>query len=141
MDILLNKAIQIATEAHKSQIDKAGMAYILHPMRVAEHCKGTDAKIVAILHDTIEDTSITPDYLIEQGFPEDIIDGILSVTRKEGEDYYDFVKRAGVNHIGRQVKLADLEDNLDIKRLDCIKDTDIERINRYIKSYNYLASL
>lgn len=90
---LLEKAIQIATEAHKGQVDKGGKPYIQHPLRVADRCRDDNAKIVAVLHDTIEDTFVTPEYLEEQDFPRDIIDGVLSVTHKDGESYDDFIKR------------------------------------------------
>jgi len=92
-DALYEKAMEIATKAHKGQVDKAGSDYIGHPLRVAERLKDEKEKIVAVLHDTIEDTFVTPEYLAEQGFPQEIIDGVLSVTRQDGENYDDFVRR------------------------------------------------
>lgn len=118
MTDLLNKAIAIATEAHKGQKDKAGADYIGHPLRVAARLQDEKEKIVAVLHDTIEDTFVTADYLFEQGFPQEIIDGVLAVTRKEDESYEDFVRRAALNPLGRAVKMTDLEDNMDIRRLN-----------------------
>lgn len=135
---LLEKVYKLCLEKHVGQTDKAGKPYFMHPFRVAERCDTIEQKIVALLHDTIEDTDVTPEFLLAEGFPQEIVDGILSVTRKEEEDYYDFVKRAAENPIGKAVKLHDLEDNMDIRRLASIDDKMKERLNRYIRSYRYL---
>ncbi len=92
----------------------------MHPLRVAEKCSTTSEKIVAILHDTIEDGDISPEYLLHQGCSKQIVDAVLSVTKQKGEDYEDFVKRAAMNPIGRVVKLRDIEDNMDIRRLSIL---------------------
>lgn len=135
---LLEKALQIAVKAHSGQIDKAGSAYIFHPIRVSNRCSTDDERIVALLHDTIEDTEVTAEYLLMEGFPRNIVDAILSVTRNEDESYEDFIKRSRLNPIGRQVKLHDLEDNMDITRLNELTEKDIYRLNKYIKAYKYL---
>lgn len=137
-DTLLEKALHIATQAHKGQTDKAKAPYIFHPIRIANKCSNDNERIVALLHDVIEDTDITTNYLLAEGFPEYIIDAILSVTRNEQESYDDFVKRARLNPIGRQVKLHDLEDNMDITRLQKLTEQDMQRLNKYLKAYNYL---
>lgn len=139
---LLQLAIEIATKAHAGQVDKGGNPYIGHPFRVAAKCKKEDEKIVAVLHDTIEDTEITPVYLAKHGFPQRIVDGVLSVTHREGENYEDFIKRASLNALGKAVKIADLEDNMDIRRLDYpMNEWDFKRLNKYLKAYKYLKSL
>ncbi len=135
---LLIKAISIAEEAHKGQVDKAGMDYILHPCRVMECCKTIDEKIVAILHDTIEDTYITPAILINTGFPIYIVDAVLSVTKKQGEEYLDFILRSKADKIGRMVKIQDLLDNMNLNRLSGIVGKDIERLNKYIEALRLL---
>lgn len=135
---LLEKALQIAVKAHSGQIDKAGSAYIFHLIRVSNRCSTDDERIVALLHDTIEDTEVTTEYLLMEGFPRNIVDAILSVTRNEDESYDDFIKRSRLNPIGRQVKLHDLEDNMDITRLNELTEKDIYRLNKYIKAYKYL---
>lgn len=135
---LLEKALQIATNAHIYQVDKAGSPYIFHPIRVSDRCYTDEERIVALLHDTIEDTEITAEYLLKEGFPRNIVDAILSVTRNKDESYEDFIKRARLNPIGRQVKLHDLEDNMDIRRLNELTEKDIYRLNKYIKAYKYL---
>ncbi|MBR6063309.1 MAG: HD domain-containing protein [Bacteroidales bacterium] len=135
---LYDLALQIATKAHEGQKDKSGYEYIMHPIRVAERCKDTRAKIVALLHDTIEDTFVTTDYLREQGFPDEIIEGVLSVTKREGESYDEFVRRAAENPLGKEVKKADLEDNMDIRRLKELTDEDVGRLRKYLRAWQFL---
>ena len=137
---LYDLALKIAIKAHEGQKDKSGREYIMHPIRVAEQCKSPKAKIVALLHDTIEDTEVTPASLKEQGFPDEIIDGILSVTKQEGETYEEFVRRAAKNPIGKEVKQADLEDNMDIRRLKEITDEDADRLRKYLSAWQYLTN-
>ena len=91
-----------------------------------------------MLHDTIEDTEVTAEYLLMEGFSRNIVDAILSVTRNKNESYEDFIKRSRLNPIGRQVKLHDLEDNMDITRLNELTEKDICRLNKYLKAYKYL---
>ena len=134
-------ALEIAMRAHSSQKDKAGKDYIEHPKRVAGRCDNPRERIVALLHDTIEDSDVTPEYLAETGFTEEIIEAVLSVTKRVGESYDEFVRRAAQNPIGRQVKLHDLEDNLDILRLEVLCEKDLERLNKYMRAYLYLSSL
>lgn len=137
---LIKKAYEICMTAHAGQTDKMGMPYHLHPGRVAARC-GTDAEtIVALLHDTIEDTYVTPEFLLEQGFPTEIVDGVLSVTKREGESYEDFVARTKKNPIGRIVKIHDLEDNMDIRRLDELSDESVTRLRKYLRAYHFLKS-
>lgn len=138
---LYDLALRIAFQAHREQKDKSGREYVMHPIRVAERCKDPRAKIVALLHDTIEDTEMTVDYLREQGFPDEIISGVLSVTKHEGETYDDFVCRTAENAIGREVKIADLEDNMDIRRLKIITEDDVARLQKYLRAWQYLINL
>ncbi|MCH5319851.1 MAG: GTP pyrophosphokinase [Paramuribaculum sp.] len=135
---LLDRAAYLCVTKHSGQRDKMGCAYFQHPMRVAMKCEKDEEKIVALLHDTLEDTDVTREFLLEQGFPEEIIEAIESVTRRPEEDYFDFIKRAKQNHIGRVVKIHDLEDNLNVLRLNEISPAMAERFNRYLKSLDYL---
>ena len=135
---LREKAMQIAIKVHSGQVDKGGNDYIYHPMRVSDSCKSEEEKIVALLHDTIEDGNITSDYLLMQGFPNDIVDAVLSVSRNQEEDYFDFIHRCKANPIGRMVKIADLKDNMDVTRLNELTDKDVERLRKYHKAYKIL---
>lgn len=135
---LLEKALRIAVEAHAGQVDKSGKPYIFHPLRVCCRCFTDEEKMVALLHDTIEDTEITAEDLLSEGFPPYIVEAILSISRNEDETYEEFVKRTGLNPLGRAVKLYDLEDNMDISRLEQVTEKDFDRLNKYIKAYRYL---
>jgi (p)ppGpp synthase/HD superfamily hydrolase len=94
---------------------------------------------VALLHDTIEDTNVTADYLREEGFTEEIVEAVLAVTRREGEEYDDYVRHAAQNELGRMVKRADLEDNMDIRRLPELTDRDVERLRKYLRAWQYIV--
>ncbi len=137
-DELREKAMQIAIKVHNGQVDKGGNDYINHPIRVSENCSLDEDKIVALLHDTIEDGDITAEYLIMQGFPHDIVDAVLSVSRNKDEGYFDFILRCKANPIGRRVKIADLKDNMDITRLNELTEKDINRLKKYHKAYKML---
>lgn len=135
---LLDKAALICVTKHTGQRDKMGCAYFQRPMRVAMRCCTDEEKMVALLHDTIEDTDVTPEYLLAEGFPQSVVDGILSVTKRNGESYEDFVARAKQNPLGRVVKLHDLEDNLDIFRLTALDADMTARYNKYLAAYRFL---
>ena len=135
---LLDKAAQICVSKHAGQRDKMGCAYFQHPMRVAMRCRTDEEKMVALLHDTIEDTDVTAEYLLSEGFPQSVVDGVLSVTKREGESYEDFVARAKLNPLGRVVKLHDLEDNLDVMRLNEVTPDMAARFTKYLAARQFL---
>jgi (p)ppGpp synthase/HD superfamily hydrolase len=137
---LLEKAIAIAVEAHRGQRDRYGLPYILHPIRVMCRMDSATEKIVAILHDVVEDTDWTFTDLQEEGFSRIVLDALDSVTKREGEAYEDFVKRSASNPLGRKVKLADLEDNMDLRRLRQITEHDRPRLQKYLNAWNSLNS-
>lgn len=138
---IIVRARKICVDAHRGQKDKAGEDYSHHPFRVAEKCQSINSKVVALLHDTIEDTEVTVETLQNEGFSQEIIDGVLSVTKREGESCEDFVRRAAENPLGREVKKADLEDNMDIRRLEEITDEDVARLRKYLRAWQYLIKL
>ena len=128
----LERAIQIAVEAHAGATDRGGKAYILHPISVMMRCETDEEKIVAILHDVVEDTDWTFEALRQEGFSETIIEALKTVTKhSEDEDYDEFIQRSLKNEIGRKVKIADLRENLDVTRICELTEKDIERINKY----------
>lgn len=136
----LETAIKIALDAHAGQGDKAGKPYLLHPLRVMLAMDQENEQIVAILHDVVEDTDWTFGRLQEVGFPEDVLEAIYSVTRQTGESYMDFIRRAGQNEVGRKVKMADLEDNLDLSRTAEPTEQDYKRMEKYRKALEVLKS-
>lgn len=127
----LESAIQLAAEAHSGQQDKAGKPYILHPIRVMLSVSTADEQIAAILHDTVEDTSVTFEQLSEAGFSAEIISAVRALTKLDGESRVDAARRAAKHPIARQVKLADVKDNLDISRIPHLTDKDHARLDEY----------
>ena len=138
---MLERAIEIAVEAHKGQIDKGGSPYILHPLRVMMSVDGELEKIVAVLHDVVEDSDWTFEALVAEGFSIEVIEALKSVTKNsDNEDYDSFIQRAIENPIGRKVKIADIRDNLDVTRISNITDKDVKRINKYKKALKILTT-
>lgn len=137
----LEKAIVIAATAHAGQRDKAGAPYILHPLRVMLRMRSEEERIVAILHDVVEDTDWTFDRLYAEGFERQVVEAIDSVTKRESEAYDDFVDRAGRNTIGSRVKLADLEDNADVSRIAQPTEKDHQRIAKYRSAIKRLSEM
>jgi (p)ppGpp synthase/HD superfamily hydrolase len=143
----LEKAIVIAAEAHAEQVDKAGAPYILHPLRLMLQMDKTEDRIVAVLHDVVEDTDWTLEGLRGEGFSKVVIDAIDSVTWRQYEDYEDFIQRAAQNPIGCRVKLADLRDNCDLERIANPSETDFKRVAKYrqairvIEGHNQVKAL
>ena len=138
----IETALQIAAKAHEGQKDKSGESYILHPLRVMMRVQGEEAQIVGVLHDVIEDTSVTADDLRRAGFSEKIIAAVLCVTHRKDEPYADYVVRCKSNEIARQVKLADLEDNSRLDR-NILRpqrfEADVARLRKYVLSYKFLT--
>jgi (p)ppGpp synthase/HD superfamily hydrolase len=140
-ELLLNKAIKIAEKGHRKQVDKYGAPYIKHVMRVMEYGKTLDEKIVGVLHDLIEDC---PDYSYEflrkQGFSETQIFAIECLTKNPpNEDYDEFIKRTEKSPLAIAVKLNDLRDNMDLRRINRpLTEKDLKRLNKYLKAYQYL---
>jgi len=133
---LLSKAIIIATTAHAGQVDKADQPYILHPLRVMAAVKPTNYKIIAVLHDVIEDSEVTIQNLKDEGFPEELLLVLDCLTRRQEEKYDTFIQRVTTNSIASYIKLADLKDNMDISRLyttklHTITKKDMARLIKY----------
>lgn len=136
----IEKAIVIAVQAHQGQKDKAGQPYILHPLRVMLSQKEPEAMIAAVLHDVVEDTDVTLDQLAEAGFSKDILDDVRLLTHDQCIPYMDYIKSIAANHIARQVKLADLIDNMDLDRIPNPQKKDYLRLEKYQIAYNYLIN-
>jgi len=131
---MLDKAILIASTAHQGQMDKAGEPYILHPLRVMLTRRTETERICAVLHDVIEDTNITLDYLKNEGFSENILSVLDALTRRKNETYDEFIDRILRNKIACYVKLADLSDNMDLTRIANPTKKDYKRIEKYRKA-------
>lgn len=132
------KAMKIAFDAHMGQVDKAGVPYILHPIHLAEQMKTEEECIVALLHDTVEDTDLTFEQL-EKEFSKVVIDALKLLTHNKSVEYMEYVKKIKDNPIARKVKLADLHHNSDVTRLLEVTSKDIDRIGKYKKAIEFLS--
>ena len=140
MEKLLAKAINLAMQAHAGQTDKVGMPYIGHVMRVMQAGRTIDEKIVGVLHDIVEDTPWTFDALLAEGFPAHIVDALRCVTKiSDDEPYEQFIERVKTNPLAVAVKINDLTDNMDIRRLATITEADVQRLRKYLKAYQALV--
>ena len=138
----LERAIEIATKAHRGQVDKAGNDYIQHPLRVMAAGKTTNEKIVGVLHDVVEDTDWTFERLAAEGFSSEIIEALQCVTKLSEEEPYDeFIERVKVSRLAVAVKLNDLADNMDIRRLDELTEKDFKRLQKYHRAYKQLLNM
>ena len=136
----LNKAYEIASMAHKNQKDKGGMEYINHPVTVSTLVGSLEEKIVALLHDVVEDTHVTLEELKSFGFNDNVIAAIDAISKKAGESTDDYMNRVKNNKLACSVKKADLLHNMDISRLKVVNKKDLERLDKYQYIYNYLCT-
>ncbi|MDH6308519.1 guanosine-3',5'-bis(diphosphate) 3'-pyrophosphohydrolase [Dysgonomonas sp. PFB1-18] len=141
MQEILEKAIQIAVNAHFGQTDKTGAPYIFHPLRVMGRVSSTEERIVAVLHDVVEDTSVTFEDLVEAGIPKHLVLILRILTRKVDTPYEGYIEKIGENSVATAVKIADLTDNMDASRLPKITEDDFTRLQKYSESLRYLKSI
>ena|SRR3990167_4514983 len=148
----LEDAITLATVAHRGQVDKAGAPYILHPLRVMLAVKDsgrsfvpqdiTEARMVAVLHDVVEDSSLTLDALFELGYPPLVVSAVKYLTRPVGMSYDEYIER--LCKVGppmaMRVKLLDLEDNLDLSRIAYPTEQDIRRTVKYTDAWHHVRA-
>ena len=135
----VERAVQIAAQAHQGQRDKAGAPYLLHPLRLMMRMESEAAMMAAVLHDVVEDSEWTLDQLRTEGFSEEVLQAVECLTHRLGESYDEFVARVQTNAIARQVKLADLEDNMNIRRLAEITPKDLARLEKYHRAWRTLT--
>ena len=135
----LEQAIELAVKHHKGQYDKGGKPYILHPLRLMMSVDTDDEKIVAVMHDLVEDTHITIAYLRSAGFSEKVLSALDCVTNRDNEDYESFIERIAQNPLATKVKLADLEDNMDLSRISEPSKKDYKRIEKYKRAKTRLS--
>jgi len=127
-DGLVDAALRIAVRAHAGQADKAGLPYIEHPTRVAARLATSELKAVALLHDVLEDTDVTVEDLAAAGLPKAVIDGVIAMTKRPGDDYPAAVARAARHPLARAVKAADIADNADPQRLALLPTSEAQRL-------------
>lgn len=127
----LERAIEIAARAHAGQVDKAGAPYILHPLRLMLTLQGTHERMAAVLNDVVEDTPLTVEDLQREGFPSAVIDAVRALTKLPGEGRIAAAHRAAADPIARAVKLADVGDNMDLRRIAAPTEKDFARLKEY----------
>lgn len=136
----LELAIEIAAHAHAGQYDKAGQPYILHPLRLMFSVEGADERIVAVLHDVVEDTAVTFFDLEAAAFSKVVVEAVRALTKVPGETRLDAAQRAAKNPIARTVKLADVSDNMNLSRISNPTHRDLERLKEYEQVKSLLIS-
>ena len=135
----LERAIEIARQAHAGQVDKGGADYIGHPLRVMEMGKNEEEKIIGVLHDVVEDSDWTFEMLESEGFSSEVIEALRCLTKlSEDEEYDHFITRVKSNRLAIKVKLCDLVDNLDSSRLESVTEADKKRSKKYERAYKIL---
>ncbi len=140
MNEMLEKAIELANTIHKGQYDRGGTDYIKHLEYVASGFDSVDEKIVAYLHDAIEDTDLTVDYLFSLGFEKFIVEAILAITKVKDESYFDYLLRVKNNELARKVKISDIKHNMNLSRLKSVSEEDIKRVEKYKNALRFLTS-
>jgi len=124
-------ALKLCFDAHKNQTDKSGMPYVFHPFHLAEQMKDEDTTIVALLHDVVEDTDYTIADLKRMGFPTNVLEALELLTHNDGTPYMEYVAKIKDSPIAKAVKLADLEHNSDLSRLDTVDENALKRKEKY----------
>lgn len=137
---LIELALHRALKAYGGKVDKAGKPYILHPLRLAARLDDPISQSAALLHDVIEDSDTTEDDLREDGFPESVISAVVALTRRNGETYEAFIDRVRIHPLARKIKLLDIEDNMNLLRLNAVTEKDLQRIAKYHRAWKRLDS-
>ena len=127
----LERAIELAARAHAGQVDKAGQPYLLHPLRLMFAVRTPHERMAAVLHDIVEDTAVTFDDLIAEGFAAEVVAAVRALTKTKGEARRDAARRAAADPVARVVQLADVTDNMDLSRLPAPSEKDLARMKEY----------
>ena len=136
----IKKAVKIAFEAHKNDVDKGGYPYIMHPLTIAEKFKEENLVIVALMHDIVEDHGDVYSFDSLQncvGFGDEVLDALKAITIREGENYSDYIERVSKNRIATLVKIEDLRHNSDVTRVEFVDPLGVDnRTKKRLKKYN-----
>ena len=138
MDII-EKSLEIALKAYSGQKDKAGKTYILHPLRIMFKMESEYEMSVALLHDVIEDSVYSAEDLLAEGIPHEVVEAVNLLSKIDGETYDQFIARVIGNALASKIKLADIEDNINILRLESVGEKDLERVAKYHKAWKKLT--
>jgi len=133
---IIEKSLEIALEAYSGKTDKAGETYILHPLRLMSKMETEEEMSVALLHDVVEDSDLTADDLLNRGIPSIVVNAVLSLTKRHGENYESFIERVLENKLAAKIKKVDIEDNINVLRLNSVTNKDLERVAKYHKAWH-----
>ena len=136
---IIEKSLEIALKAYSGQKDKAGKTYILHPLRIMSKMESEYEISTALLHDVIEDSDYTAENLLAEGIPREVVEAVQLLSKIEGETYDQFIDRIVGNALASKIKLADIEDNINLLRLDSVGEKDLERVTKYHKAWKKLT--
>jgi len=144
LNFLLSNCIKYALEKHKDQTDYSNIPYVVHLISVMNGVNSEEEKIVAILHDILEDTSVTSEQLINDlGFTIqqlDIVNAIIAITHIENEPNSDYIDRVKANKLATKVKIADLKHNMDLTRMKDLDEELVTRLNKkHVAAYRRLV--
>ena len=128
---MTKQAMKLCFEAHKDQQDKSGLPYVFHPFHLAEQMQDEVTCTVALLHDVVEDTDYTFEDLTEMGYPHQVIEALRLLTHDDAEPYLEYVARVKQNPVATAVKLADLQHNSDLSRMDAVTEQALIRQEKY----------
>ena len=133
-------AMKVCYEAHRDQVDKSGIPYVFHPFHVAEQMVTEATVIVALLHDVVEDTSMTLEDLQSMGFSEEVISALSLLTHQKDVPYMEYVAAIASNPVARAVKIADLKHNMDATRLNRVDEKTEQRMVKYRRALEMLTA-
>lgn len=133
------ECLRFVEEVHHGQYDKLGVPYLLHPVAVAEQMTTENEILVALLHDVVEDTSVTLDDLRDRGYSDEVVAAVDILTRRSGEPYSTYIERVSTNELARRIKLADLQHNLQPDRVKLLGNDTL--VKRYEKALRQLSSV
>ena len=136
---LIKKAMILSYEAHRGQYDKGGLPYIFHPFHLAEQMSKEETVVIALLHDVIEDAEYTIQDIADMGFPQVVLDALMCLTHDKAVPYMDYISKIKQNPLARVVKLADLQHNSDVSRLNSVDEETVQRIQKYKKAIALLS--
>ncbi|MDX9750242.1 MAG: phosphohydrolase [Flavobacteriales bacterium] len=138
---LLERAVRLATKAHKGQTDRFGQPYILHVLRVISAARDPEERLLAALHDVLERSDITMAQLRDKGFPEPVLAALAHITKRPDEVYEAYIDRVAKDPLAVRVKVLDLADKMDLRDVGELSVSDVRRYNRQLAAYERLRHM
>lgn len=138
---LTKNALKLCFEKHKDQKDKTGLPYVFHPFYLATQMDDEYTTVCALLHDVVEDSDVTFEDLINDGYPMEVIEALKLLTHNSEDDYFEYVRKICTNELAVKVKIADLKHNSDLSRLDVIDEYALKRNEKYKKALELIQEL